>query len=109
MRVKKAEYIKDCKIKILFSDGITKVVDFKVFFNDKRSFFLPLHDMEYFKKFIVDDTTICWPNQLDFCPDVLYEKGVKTKKTKPVLSPTPRKTSSLSKNRASTSRPSKPR
>ena len=75
MRVKKAEYIKDYKIKLLFSDGITKIVDFKTFLKDAKDLFLPLLDVEYFKRFSVDDTTICWPNEVDFCPDVLYEIG----------------------------------
>ena len=75
VRVKKAEYVKDYKIKLLFSDGITKIVDFKTFLKDAKNLFLPLLDLEYFKRFSVDDTTICWPNEVDFCPDVLYEIG----------------------------------
>ncbi len=31
MRVKKAEYVKDYKIKMLFSNGVAKVIDFKPF------------------------------------------------------------------------------
>ena len=79
MRVKKAEYVDDYMVRMLFSDGITKVVDFKPFLKDAKNLFLPLLDMEYFKGFSVDDTTICWPNEVDFCPDVLYEVGQDTK------------------------------
>lgn len=75
MRVKKAEYVKDYKIKMVFSDGAIKVVDFKPFLKDAKNLFIPLIDIEYFKRFSVDDTTICWPNEVDFCPDVLYEVG----------------------------------
>jgi len=75
MKVKKAEYVKDYKIKLLFSDGVTKIVDFKTFLKDAKNLFLPLLDLEYVKRFSVDDTTICWPNEVDFCPDVLYEIG----------------------------------
>ena len=76
MKVKKAEYVKDYKIKLLFSDGMTKLVDFKPFLKDAKNLFIPLLNIEYFKSFAVDDTTISWPNEVDFCPDVLYEIGV---------------------------------
>lgn len=81
MRVKKAEYVKDYKIKLVFSDGAVKIVDFKPFLKNAKNLFLPLLDLEYFKRFSVDDTTISWPNEVDFCPDVLYEIGsvVKTR------------------------------
>lgn len=83
MRVKKAEYVKDYKIKINFSDGIVKVVDFKPFLKDAKNLLIPLLDIEYFKNFSVDDTTICWPNEVDFCPDVLYDAGQEVKSSKP--------------------------
>ncbi len=75
MRVKKAEYVKDYKIKMVFSDGAVKVVDFKPFLKNAKGLFLPLLDVKYFKHFSLDDTTVCWPNEVDFCPDVLYEIG----------------------------------
>lgn len=75
MRVKKAEYVMDYKIKMLFSDGKEKIVDLKPFLKNAKNLFLPLLDIEYFKNFSVDDTTICWPNEVDFCPDVLYKVG----------------------------------
>lgn len=81
MIIKQAEYVKDYKIRLLFSNGVTKVVDFKPFLNDKRKLFIPLLDLEYFKNFYVDDITICWPNNLDFCPDVLYDVGKEVKET----------------------------
>lgn len=75
MKVKKAEYVNDYKIKLLFSDGITKVVDFKQFLTSTRKLIAPLSDTEYFKRFYVDEITLCWPNGLDFSPDFLYEIG----------------------------------
>ena len=75
MRVKKAIYVKDYKIKLLFSDGITKIIDFKTFLKEAKNLLLPLLDLDYFKRFSVDDTTISWPNEVDFCPDVLYQIG----------------------------------
>jgi hypothetical protein len=40
----------------------------------------------------VDEITICWPNGLDFSPDVLYEVGKNIeKKTKKILGLSKRK------------------
>lgn len=75
MRVKTAEYIKDYRIRLLFSDGVTKVVDFTPLLKDAKNLLIPLLDLEYFKSFSVDSSTICWPNEVDFCPDVLYAIG----------------------------------
>lgn len=76
MIVKKAEYIKDYTIKLLFSNGITKIVDFKPFLSSPKEIIAPLQDEKYFKRFYVDEITICWPNGLDFDPDLLHEIGV---------------------------------
>ena len=80
MRVKNATYVRDYEISLLFSDGVTKIVDFKPFLISERKIFIPLHNLEYFKDFHVDEITICWPNGLDFSPDVLYEVGESTEK-----------------------------
>lgn len=82
MRIKQAEYVKDYKIKLLFSDGITKIVDFKPLLKETRRLFIPLLDQNYFKSFYVDEITICWPNKLDFSPDFLYEIGKDFQKQK---------------------------
>lgn len=79
MRIKNAEYVGGYKINLLFNDGITKVVDFKQFLSTKRKLLLPLSDLDYFKSFCLDEITICWPNGLDFSPDVLYEIGEEVK------------------------------
>jgi hypothetical protein len=96
MRVKKAEYVKDYKIKINFNDEVVKIVDFKSFLKDAKNLLIPLLDIAYFKNFSVDDTTICWPNEVDFCPDVLYDAGqeVKNPKPKQISAPTRRKNKS---------------
>ena len=88
IRVKKVNYLDGYKLKIVFSDSKTKVVDFENWIRDGKGYLLPLKDIEYFKKVDIDDChyTICWPNGADFCPDVLYEIGEDmkqdTKKTK---------------------------
>lgn len=82
MRVKKVEYLKDYKLKLLFSDKKVKIVDLEPYLD--RRIFLPLKDIEYFKKVSLDDEqypiSICWPNGADFSPDLLYEMGEDFKK-----------------------------
>ncbi len=80
MRVKKVDYLEDYKLKILFGDNKTKIVDMKTLITESKSiYFIPLKDIEYFKKVKLDDEqyplSICWPNDADVCPDVLYEMG----------------------------------
>ena len=75
MRVKQAEYIGDYKIKILFSDGVTKIVDFAAFLKQAKHIFLPLKNINYFKKFNVDGITLSWPNGADFEPELLFDMG----------------------------------
>lgn len=85
MRVKKVEYVNGYKLKLLFSDKKTKIVDIEPIINKSKGLFHPLLDKEYFKKVSLDDDqyplSICWPNGVDICPDVLYEIGVEVKKS----------------------------
>jgi len=80
MRVKKVEYYKDYKLKLLFSDKKTKIVDVEPIIKKSKGLFHPLKDIEYFKRVSLDDSeypmSICWPNGADICPDYLYELGV---------------------------------
>ncbi len=87
MRVKQAEYIEDYKIKVFFSDGAVKVIDFALFLQSAQHVFLPLRDVDYFKMFQVDDITLSWPNGADFDPELLHEMGhlVKGKPVKRVV------------------------
>ena len=83
MRIKKVEYFNEYKLKILFSDKKTKIVDIEPIIKKSKGLFHPLKKMEYFKRVSLDDEkyplSICWPNGADLCPDVLYEMGVEIK------------------------------
>lgn len=78
IRIKKVEYLSEYKLKVLFTDGKTKIIDFKNWINEGGAYILPLRNLEYFKKVRMDEFnyTICWPNGADFSPDVLYEIGI---------------------------------
>lgn len=79
MRVKKVEYIDGYRLKLLFSDEKTKIVDLSDLVKTGGFYFDPLRDIEFFKKVSLDDEkyplSIQWPNDADVCPDVLYEIG----------------------------------
>lgn len=77
MRVKKVEYVDGYKLKLLFSDKKTKIVDIEPIIKKSKGLFHPLKNIDFFKKVSLDDCeyplSICWPNGADLCPDVLYE------------------------------------
>ena len=71
--VKKVECIGDYKLKLTFRNKDMKIVDLK---NELWGpMFEPLQDIEYFKRVKTDGYTIFWPNETDFCPDLLHKIG----------------------------------
>ena len=74
LNVVKADYINDFKIKVLFNDGLEKIVDLKNYINSKKHpFFQPLKNVNEFKKFQVHRTLV-WDNGADIAPEYLYGK-----------------------------------
>lgn len=70
-----AKYVKDYQIWLRFNDDTEKIVDFKAkILSEKRAIFLPLKEVEYFKKvyFNQESDTIEWPNGVDIAPETLY-------------------------------------
>lgn len=78
--VKKINYIDGYKISLTFNNKKTKIVDIEPYLN--KGVFLPLREPDYFKKVYLSGNTIVWPNEADFCPDVLYEIGIEEEKPK---------------------------
>ena len=73
--VKKVEYVDGYRLRLHFNDRKVKIVDLENMIKKVKNMFLPLVDIEYFKLVKCDGTTICWPNGVDLCPDVLYAMG----------------------------------
>ena len=73
--IKDVKYIDGYKLSLTFNDGKTKLVDFEQRLQNPKNMFLPLKDVEYFKRVHLDGITLVWPNGLDLCPDSLYERG----------------------------------
>lgn len=73
--VKKVEYLEGYKLKLQFNNRQTKVVDLERMLKKAKNMLLPLKNIDYFKQVESDGITICWPNGVDLCPDVLYSMG----------------------------------
>jgi len=80
-KIKKVEYLDGYKLKLHFEDKSVKIVDLEAMLKKAKNMLIPLIDLDYFKQVKIDGITICWPNGVDFCPDVLYRMG------KSVISP----------------------
>lgn len=78
--VKKINQIDGYKISLTFDDKKTKIVDIEPYLD--KGIFLTLRDPDYFKLVKVKYDTIVWPNEADFCPDVLYKIGKEIKSHK---------------------------
>ena len=74
LNIVEADYINDFKVKVLFNDGLEKIVDLKEYIHSKKHpFFQPLKKIEEFKKFHVHRTLI-WDNGADIAPEYLHDK-----------------------------------
>lgn len=69
IRVVTAEYVKDYKLRVRFTDGVEGVVDFAQWLDGEV--FQPLAVKREFKRFFVAGGTVCWPNGADIAPETL--------------------------------------
>lgn len=65
-----AEYDSGHRLRLVFSEGTAKVVDFKPWL--RGPVFEPLKDTAYFRRFFLDGGTVAWPNGADIAPETLY-------------------------------------
>jgi hypothetical protein len=70
IRVVAAEYVKAHQIKVRFTDGTQKTVDFSSWLHGEV--FRPLTSTREFKRFFIAGGTVCWPNGADIAPETLY-------------------------------------
>ncbi len=67
------EYVSDYSYRIVFDDGSNAVVDFSEYL-DRGPVFVPLRDLDFFRKARIEGGTIAWPNGADVAPETLYDK-----------------------------------
>lgn len=74
-RVKSVSYLDGYRLKLRFTDKKEGIIDFRQRVVGRGGVFQPLEELEFFKQVKVDKEagTLVWPNEVDFCPDVLYQ------------------------------------
>jgi hypothetical protein len=70
IRVIHAVYVRDYKLRVAFTDGEEKIIDFARWLHGEV--FQPLADQREFKRFFIAGGTVCWPNGADIAPETLY-------------------------------------
>ena len=73
LEITNAEYLDNYRLLLTFNNGIQKTVDFQNELNG--NVFIPLKQLDYFKKFYIKYNTVEWQNGADFAPEYLYEIG----------------------------------
>lgn len=76
-KIKNVFPLPEYKLSVQFSEGVTKIYDFKPLF-DKYPYFEELKDVSLFNKVTVDvgGYGIIWSDDLDLSCDELYDNGV---------------------------------
>ena len=69
-----AEYVSDFVLRLTFSTGEVRLVDFTPLM--QKGICRKLQDPDYFKSFRLDPFTVDWNNEIGFAPERLYELGV---------------------------------
>ncbi len=73
-RIAAVSYIEAYVLELTFTNGEKANLDFRERIVGRGGVFEPLEDRDFFKQVQVDPEigTLVWPNEVDFCPDVLY-------------------------------------
>ena len=76
-RVAAVHHIETYRLALTFLNGEKAELDFRDRIVGRGGVFAPLEDVEFFKQVKVDPEigTLVWPNEVDFCPDVLYSEA----------------------------------
>ena len=70
-QIVEAKYINNYTIWLKFKDGLEGTIDLSNEFDGP--IFEPLKNINYFKSFIIEGSTISWDNGADFAPEYLYQ------------------------------------
>lgn len=72
-KITDAEYVKDYILRLTFSNGEVRTVDFTPLM--EKGVCRKLKDIEYFRNFRLDPFTVDWNNEIGFAPRFLYERS----------------------------------
>jgi len=79
-RITHVRHIQDYRLELTFSNGVQAELDFRNKIVGRGGVFAPLENLDFFRQVRVDPEigTLVWPNDVDFCPDVLYSEATGT-------------------------------
>ena len=79
-RITQVRHIRDYWLELTFSNDTRAKLDFRDRIVGRGGVFAPLEDVDFFARVRVDPEigTLVWPNEVDFCPDVLYSEATGT-------------------------------
>lgn len=74
--VSQVKVLNGYRVELTFTDGTRGVLDLENDIVGKGGVWKPLESFDYFRKVRVNPElgTITWPNEVDYCPDVLYRR-----------------------------------
>ena len=75
LTVTAAVYVYDNTLRITFSNGEERLLDFTPLMQE--GICRKLQDKDYFKSFTLDPFTIDWNNEVGFAPEFLYAQSVR--------------------------------
>jgi hypothetical protein len=70
MKAAQVEALNDYKIKIVFADGVSGIVDLTGLI--QKGIFQKLKDIQFFKKVYTDGSSIAWSDELEIDIDNIY-------------------------------------
>lgn len=71
LHVVKAEYVADHRVLLWFNDGTEGEVDLAKSLDGP--IFVPLQEVDYFRRFRLEGHTLAWKNGADFAPEFLRQ------------------------------------
>lgn len=74
LRVTAAEYVIDYTLRLTFSNGEVRLVDFTPLM--QKGICRKLQKLDYFKSFTLDPFTVDWNDEIGFAPEFLYERSL---------------------------------
>lgn len=76
-RIKKVRHVEEYRLELTFTNGEKAELDFRDRIVGRGGVFAALENIEFFMQAKVDPEigTLVWPNDVDFCPDVLYSEA----------------------------------
>lgn len=71
----KVKVLEDYKLELTFDNNVVKIKDMKPLLD--KGVFKELKDKKKFNAVKIRFGTVCWENEIDICPDTLYETSDK--------------------------------